>query len=189
MKFTNDPVIREELLNDLITILSLMQSNINFKGKKENTLNDGVRDGLKITKRYQVHDQSRHGESNKGVDAGELDLLISTKNEDLPIAVVEALILNNMDKSNLGNHINKALTKYDPNGCPNTFILIYSRDRNFAKLSKAISEYLSSYQYPYEVKDTFEELNTGYTESRHWKLDLIRSDKDITIHILDYNMP
>lgn len=189
MKFINNPAVRKELLDDLITILALMQGNINYKGKKENILNDGVRDGLKITKRYQVHDQSRHGESESGVDAGELDLLVSSKKEDLPIAVVEALILNGMDRTNLGKHINKALTKYDPNGCPITFILIYSRNDDFAKLSTSISEYLNSYQYPYEVKDAFEELSTGYTESRHWKLDLIRSNKDITVHILDFNMP
>ena len=187
-KFVEDPIIRKELLIDLMAILTHMQGNVIYRGQNENTLNDGVRDGLKITRRYQVHDQSRHGESESGIDAGELDLLISSKNEDLPIAVVEALILNGMDKTKLKKHIDKALTKYDPQGCPIIVILIYSRYNDFSKLASSIADYLFSYNYPYEVKDSFEEINTGYTESRHWKLDLIRSNKDITIHIIDYNM-
>lgn len=189
IKFIKDPKIRKELLIDLMQILSLMQGNNIYRGQKENKLNDVVRDGLKITKRYQIHDQSRRGESESGLDAGELDLLISTKDEDLPIAIVEALILDKMNKKNLSNHIDKALTKYDPNGCPITIIIIYSRGTDFSMQASKIEKYLNSYKYPYEVKDSFEEVSTGYTESRHWKLDLIRSNKDITVHILDFKMP
>lgn len=189
IKFVKDPMIRKELIIDLMQILSLMQGNNIYRGQKENKLNDVVRDGLKITRRYQIHDQSRHGESESGLDAGELDLLISTKDDDLPIAIVEALILGRMNKKNLSNHIDKALTKYDPNGCPITIIIIYSRCTDFSEQASKIEKYLDSYNYPYEVKDSFEEVCTGYTESRHWKLDLIRSNKDITVHILDFNLP
>lgn len=187
--FVQDPAIRKELLEDIYTILSNMQGNSIYRGVRENSLNDGFRDGLKNTRRYQVHDQTRHGESESGHEPGELDLLVSTRKEDLPIAIVEALILKGMHRHNLKIHIDKALTKYNPTGCPNTIIAIYVRNNDFAKLMSDLSNYLRQYDFPYEVKGDFVEINTGYTESRQWKLDLIRSNKDITLQIYAFNMP
>ena len=156
---------------------------------KENLLNDGLRDGLKNTRRYQVHDQTRHGQSESGKESGELDLLISTKEEDLPISIVEALVLTTIDKQNLKQHIDKALTNYNPTGCPNTIIIIYARNSNYANLMLRLNTYLGEYEYPYEVKESFIEESTNYTESRHWKIDMIRSDKDIHLDIYAFNMP
>lgn len=188
INFIQDFSTRNELLKDIFTILSNMQGNSIYKKSDENGLNDGFRDGLKNTRRYQVHDQTRHGESESGQGPGELDVLVSTKEEDLPIAVVEALILKGMDRNSLKKHIDKALMKYNPTGCPNTTIAIYARSSDFAKLMLELSDYLRQYEFPYEVKDEFDEIDTGYTESRHWKLDLIRSDKDIVLHIYAFNM-
>lgn len=56
INFIQDPAIRKELLEDIYTILSNMQGNSIYRGVKENSLNDGFRDGLKNTRRYQVHD-------------------------------------------------------------------------------------------------------------------------------------
>lgn len=52
-----------------------------------------------------------------------------------------------------------------------------------------LDNYLKQYDFPYEVKDDFVEIDTSYTESRHWKIDLIRSNKDITLQIYAFNMP
>lgn len=187
--FTQDVTMRKELLKDIYTILSNMQGNIIYKGVHENSLNDGLRDGLKNTRRYQVHDQARYGESESGKEPGELDVLVSTRKDDLPIAIVEALVLKGMDRHNLKTHIDKALEKYNPTGCLNTIIVIYSRNDNFAKLMSDLDNYLKQYDFPYEVKDDFVEIDTSYTESRHWKIDLIRSNKDITLQIYAFNMP
>ena len=189
MEFVQDPTIRIELQKDVYTILKNMQGNSIYRGVKENLLNDGLRDGLKNTRRYQVHDQTRHGQSESGKESGELDLLISTKEEDLPISIVEALVLTTIDKQNLKQHIDKALTNYNPTGCPNTIIIIYARNSNYANLMLRLNTYLGEYEYPYEVKESFIEESTNYTESRHWKIDMIRSDKDIHLDIYAFNMP
>mgnify|MGYP004467370423 CR=1 FL=1 len=47
-KFVEDPIIRKELLIDLMAILTHMQGNVIYRGQNENTLNDSVRDGLKL---------------------------------------------------------------------------------------------------------------------------------------------
>ena len=188
VKFVQDPVMIKEMQIDIVNILTIMQRNIIYRGVPENILNDGLRDGLKITRRYQVHDQTRQGESESGKEAGELDILLSTKEEDLPISVIEALILNRLDKNNLKKHIDKALTKYDPNGCPVIVIIIYSRNDNFENLANSITNYLKEYEFPYNIKEEFQEVDSGYTESRHWKLELIRSKKSVSVHIYDFNM-
>ena len=189
MEFVQDPTIRIELQKDVYTILKNMQGNSIYRGVKENLLNDGLRDGLKNTRRYQVHDQTRHGQSESSKESGELDLLISTKEEDLPISIVEALVLTTIDKQNLKQHIDKALTNYNPIGCPNTIIIIYARNSNYANLMLRLNTYLGEYEYPYEVEGSFIEESTNYTESRHWKIDMIRSDKDIHLDIYAFNMP
>ena len=51
-----------------------------------------------------------------------------------------------------------------------------------------LNTYLGEYEYPYEVKESFIEESTNYTESRHWKIDMIRSDKDIHLDIYAFNM-
>lgn len=106
----------------------------------------------------------------------------------MPISVIEALILNRLDKNNLKKHIDKALTKYDPNGCPVIVIIIYSRNDNFENLANSITNYLKEYEFPYNIKEEFQEVDSGYTESRHWKLELIRSKKSVSVHIYDFNM-
>lgn len=189
LEFTDNPEDRRELLEDIFTILIQMQGDKIYKGASENQLNDGIRNGLRITRRYQPLDQTRHGESASGLDAGELDVLVSNKTEGLPIAVVEALILKSLDKNSLKTHIDKALVNYNPTGCKMTVIVIYSRAVDFASLATSLDGYLKTYEYPYDVKNGFENIDTGFSESRHWKLDLVRSNTDILLHILAFNMP
>lgn len=188
-EFSNNPKDRRELLEDIFTILIQMQGDKLYRGVSENQLNDGIRNGLRITRRYQPFDQTRHGESASGLDAGELDILVSTKKEGLPIAIVEALILKSVDKKSLKTHIDKALVNYNPTGCKMTVIVIYSRAADFASLVTSLDGYLKTYEYPYDVNKGFEDIDTGFSESRHWKLNLVRSNTDILLHILAFNMP
>ena len=69
---------------------------------------------------YQIKDQTRQGESQKGDDAGEVDIQICV--DGFPIVMIEALVLDSLKKQYLGDHINKVLTKYDPNGCPHSHL-------------------------------------------------------------------
>ena len=78
----------------------------------------------------------------------------------MPISVIEALILNRLDKNNLKKHIDKALTKYDPNGCPVIVIIIYSRNDNFENLANSITNYLKEYEFPYNIKEEFQEIKS-----------------------------
>lgn len=59
---------------------------------------------------YQIKDQTRQGESQKGDDAGEVDIQICV--DGFPIVMIEALVLDSLKKQYLGDHINKVLTKY-----------------------------------------------------------------------------
>lgn len=58
-------------------------------------MNDYVRDILDES--YQIKDQTRQGEPQKGDDAGEVDIQICV--DGLPLVMIEALILDSLKNS------------------------------------------------------------------------------------------
>ena len=46
--------------------------------------------------------------------------------EGLPVVMIEGVKISTLEKDTLDTHINKVLTKYNPNGSPYTFLLIYT---------------------------------------------------------------
>lgn len=109
-----DKRIPEQMLVDKMTrALTKLQRNHNYNSSSsEDTMKDYVRDILDES--YQIKDQTRQGESQKGDDAGEVDIQICV--DGFPIVMIEALVLDSLKKQYLGDRINKVLTKYDPNG-------------------------------------------------------------------------
>ena len=102
-----DKRIPEQMLIDKMTrALTKLQRNHNYNSSSsEDTMNDYVRDILDES--YQIKDQTRQGESQKGDDAGEVDIQICV--DGFPIVMIEALILDSLKKQYLGDHINKVL--------------------------------------------------------------------------------
>ena len=122
---------------------------------------------------YQIKDQTRQGESQKGDDAGEVDIQICV--DGFPIVMIEALVLDSLKKQYLGDHINKVLTKYDPNGCPYAVIVIYATMARFDSFYSKFLEYLNQYEFPYEKLSDIYDVPTDYTQYRHAQIILCRS--------------
>ena len=144
------------VLNDIIRSCETVCINQDCNyGKLENQINDYIRDLLEARGYSQIRDQSRHGVSSNGESAGEVDLLL--KKDDREVAIVEGLKLASVDKAYIKKHIDKAIVNYNPLGT-STFIIAYAGAADFAGFWNRLYSYLTSYEYPIEVKRELKEL-------------------------------
>lgn len=176
---SSHPLNENKITGNIMKTLVNVRENKEYEGKNENVINDGIRDQLRMV--YEVRDQSRQGSSVSGKDAGEIDLMICDKGE--PYAIIEGMVLDSLDKKALDTHIKKVLTNYDPLGCPITYVLIYARMERFDDFWDRLTEYVKKYSFPYDVVEDFTDMPFAYAESRHGKIVLKRSGKNISFHL------
>lgn len=170
----------QAISTSILKALCKLQKNKVYHGKSEDELNDGLRDSLSMIY-SDTKDQTRQGISPTGKRAGEVDLQIC--NDGLPVAMIECLKVNSLNRNYIKDHIDKVLTCYDPVGCLYTYVVIYVTAQNFAEFWRNCFKYLDEeYEFPYEVTDKIHELNHIYTESRHAKAILIRNGREINVH-------
>ena len=79
------------------------------------------------------------------------------KKDGKEVAIVEGLKLASVDKAYIKEHIDKAIVNYNPLGT-STFIIAYADAVDFAGLWNRLYSYLTSYEYPIEVKRELKEL-------------------------------
>ncbi len=177
---SEDNWTEETMSNNIFKALLKLQGNKIYFGKKEDELNDCVRDILSMV--YEMKDQTRQGISPSEKDAGEVDLQICR--EGFPIAMIEGLKVNSVDRNYIQTHMDKVLTCYDPFGCPYTYVIIYVTAKKFADFwMKCLSYIREEYIFPYIVKEEIRELNHMYTTSRHARIVLLRNDREVTVHL------
>lgn len=158
---------------DLKTALHSIQGNPQYWNLDENSLNDRLRDLLRM--KYHVVDQTRQGVSLSQKSAGEIDFLVSE--EDGPIAIMEALILDSVDKGYIQDHLNKLLVNYDPQGYPHACLIMYVTCKNFGTFWNNFTNYISEYDFPYPVEQCFREGHSSFSESRNAYMLLMRSNQ------------
>lgn len=111
------------VLTDLIQIGERACSNYSLnKDSSENGINDYFRDMLFAKGYDEVKDQTRHGISVSGKDAGEVDILLTKDGKE--IAIFEGLKLDSVDKSYIATHIDKSIINYNAIGTA-TFVVSY----------------------------------------------------------------
>ncbi|MDE7434752.1 MAG: hypothetical protein K2N01_02855 [Lachnospiraceae bacterium] len=176
---SEDNWTEETMSKNIFKALLKVQGNKTFCGKKEDELNDCVRDVLSMV--YEMKDQTRQGTSPSGKDAGEVDLQICR--DGFPIAMIEGLKVNSVDRNYIQTHIDKVLTCYDPFGCPYTYIVIYAKVKKFADFwTNCLNLIREEYSFPYTIKEEIQELNHMYASSRHAKIVLLRDDREVAVH-------
>lgn len=182
----NDERIPEaELIQKVTRALVKLQKNSHYDySSREDTMNDYVRDILDES--YKLKDQTRQGESESGNDAGEIDIQICI--EGLPLVMMEALKLDSVVNKTLSIHINKVLTKYDPNGCPYAVLIVYATAKNFKAFYNRLQNYLRKFEYPYEKQTDVEDIPTDYSELRHAQIVLLRNGTKTRVHFFVANI-
>lgn len=161
----NDERIPEtELMQKVTRALVKLQKNNHYNSSSsEDTMNDYVRDILDES--YELIDQTRQGVSESGNGAGEIDIQICI--DGLPLVMIEALKLESVVDKTLSIHVNKVLTKYDPNGCPYAILIVYAKAPNFEDFYNRLQTYLRKFEYPYEKQTDVEDVPTDYSELKH----------------------
>ena len=101
----NDKIqdIENVLCEDIMFCCEKVQSDFTLKDAGENSINDRIRDLLEAMG-YDIKDQTRHGLSARGKDAGNIDILI--KMGKFPIAILEALKVTCFRETYILEHIN-----------------------------------------------------------------------------------
>lgn len=182
----NDERIPEaELIQKVTRALVKLQKNNHYNSSSsEDTMNDYVRDILDES--YELRDQTRQGESESGNGAGEIDIQICM--EGLPLVMIEALKLESVVDKTLSVHINKVLTKYDPNGCPYAILIVYAKTPYFKAFYNRIQSYLREFEYPYEKQADIEDVSTDYSELKHAQMVLLRNGTKVRVHFFVANI-
>lgn len=170
----------EEICDTMLRALSKLQRNNYYDSdSSENTMNDYIRDIL--DEGYVLKDQTRQGESENGDEAGEVDIQIC--HDGLPIVMIEGIKVSSLERDRLDSHMNKVLTKYDPNGCPYTFLIIYTTVKNFNPSYQNIFNFFDKYDYPFPRETNLSDVATGYGELKHAQIVLNRNGQKIRVHI------
>ena len=111
----------KEICDKMLRALSKLQRNHHYNAdSSEDTMNDYIRDILGES--YFMKDQTRQGDSENGDEAGEVDIQLCY--DGLPVVMIEGIKVSSLERERLDSHMNKVLTKYDPNGCPYTFLIV-----------------------------------------------------------------
>ena len=150
-----DLVTARRVLSDLIQIAERICSNSLFGSESsENSINDYFRDMLSMRGYNEVKDQTRHGKSVTGNDAGEVDILLTEEGKE--IAIYEGLKLNSVNQDYINSHIDKAIVNYNVLGVA-TFIVAYVSSADFEAFWERYTSHLKEYKFPLEIKRGYEE--------------------------------
>ena len=145
-----DIVAANTVLEDLVNISTRLINNYAYNSEtSENTINDYFRDLLLTMGYKEIKDQTRHGVSSTGNDAGEVDILISKEKKE--IALFEGMRLSSVDSTYIDKHIEKTVVNYNPLGTA-TFIVAYVSSNNFEQFWNRYTDYLKEYEYPIQTK-------------------------------------
>lgn len=138
------------ILADLVKIGERVCSNYSYNAKStENSINDYFRDALSLMGYNEVKDQTRHGVSQSGKDAAEVDMLVTKDGKE--IAIFEGLKLDYVNSGYIDTHIKKAITNYNALGTA-TFIVAYVTAKNFESFWKNYLGHIQAFSFPLVVK-------------------------------------
>ena len=176
------------IFDSIIYSLSCLCGNIKYNSSSdEDTINDYIRDIL--GKDLTVRDQTRQGQSEASshketVRAGELDIQIRDNN--IPVALYEALKVSSVAKNNIYKHIKKGTVLYNPQGVKEVYIVAYVANHKndfgtfWNRFSVVIKEYSDeNFNFLWDN----DELDTGMSALRviHGVFDMDGVDHNVYV--------
>lgn len=177
-----DIEIAKVVLSDLIQIGERVCLNYSFdENSTENSINDYFRDMLSVKGYKEVKDQTRHGISTNGKDAGEVDILLSKNGKE--IAIYEGLKLDSVNQSYISTHIDKSIVNYNSLGTA-TFIVSYVNTTDFESFWKRYSAYIEAYNFSLEVKRKYAEMTYPNASTRVASMILSRDGYDFPTYFI-----
>lgn len=174
------------VLVDLIKIGERVCSNITYRNNSsENSINDYFRDTLSLMGYSEVKDQTRHGISVSGRDAGEVDILITKENKE--VAIFEGMKLSSVNTKYIDEHIQKAIINYNALGTA-TFIVAYVTVADFEEFWNRYTAHIQSIQFPLKIKCGLQLKPHINAAIRTAEMILSRDDFDFPVYFLALNL-
>ena len=181
-----DIIAANSVLSDLIKIGERMCSNVIYrKDSTENSINDYFRDTLSLMGYSEVKDQTRHGISTSGKDAGEVDILITKDGKE--IAIFEGLKLNSVNTSYIDEHIHKAIINYNALGTA-TFVVAYVSAQNFESFWEEYTAHIKRYAFPLPIKKQLNIKASPNAAIRIAEMILSRDGFDFPVYFIALNI-
>lgn len=172
----------ELVLSDLIKVGERLCSNPTYNGdSSENSINDFFRDTLSLMGYNEVKDQTRHGISDSGKDAGEVDILITKDGKE--IAIYEGLKLSSVNTSYIDGHIGKAIVNYNALGTA-TFVVAYVSTSDYESFWNRFYNHLQEIQLPLDIKRAIQVVSHPNASTRIAKMVLSRDGYDFPVYFL-----
>lgn len=163
-----------EILHDLHDCITSLLINHTYDwSKKENEYNDYIRDLFKAKGYTENKDQTRHGDSLNGKDAGEIDLLIYKEGKE--IALIEAMKLDSVKTKTITEHFEKAVGCYNPLGTP-IIIIAYVNIVDYVGFWKNYVSFIKSYDFKMGIIKPFEESTQPNAAMKQGMLILEKND-------------
>lgn len=170
------------VLCDLIKIGERVCLNSKYDAtSSENSINDYFRDMLFSRDYNEVKDQTRHGISSSGKDAGEVDILLTRDNQE--IAIFEGLKLNSVKSDYINEHINKAIINYNALGTA-TFIVAYVSTSNFEGFWNKYINHIKEYPFTLGIKKELDILVHPNASTRVATMILTRDGYDFPVYYI-----
>ena len=157
---------------------------------KMSALNTYIKGLLTHCQKYIVHDQTLNGISAGGISPGELDLKICVKKNtrEEPLAIVEALKLDSVNKTYIKNHIDK-IYGYDTWGSKYNYLLVYAYTKNFELFCSKYKSFMQTNDFPLQVQNHLTERRlNNISEIRIFNTILIRNGRETTLTHIIVNM-
>ena len=147
---------------DIIFCCETVQSDFSLKNAKENVINDNIRNLLRA-REYEAYDQTRHGSSSAGEDAGNVDILVRLGRKS--ITLIEALKLDSVRKEYISEHIDR-IYKYDTLGFQFNYLISYVETKDFKDFCLRYIKFVQELKYPYKLVDFIIDDSKQYPEMR-----------------------
>lgn len=181
-----DILAANSVLSDLIKIGERVCSNATYRNNSsENSINDFFRDTLSLMGYTEVKDQTRHGVSISGKDAGEVDILIAKDGKE--IAIFEGLKLDSVHTEYIDQHINKAINNYNALGTA-TFIVAYVSVRNFESFWERYTAHIQSHTFPLQIRRNLNVKTSPNAAIRIAEMILSRDGFDFPVYFIALNL-
>jgi hypothetical protein len=183
---------KENILLDLQSTLITIQARKHLN-LQEDQWNDYICDLLRAQK-YYVADQSRNGSSGghlKNTHSGELDITIrDIQKNGIIKTIIETVQINSCgdNETIIKNHINKLLTRYDSAGNEDSYLIILSHAKNFAKIWETYKSYVSRIVFHSNLQITELKCEPLKTDIKLGITELKRSEHPIRLYHLFVNM-
>ena len=182
VRLKTDIKTARSVLTDLVSIGERLCLNSTYSYERpEDSMNDFLRDALSLMGYTEVKDQTRHGLSSKGENAGEVDILVSKSGKE--VALIEGLKLNSVHSSYIDSHIDKAICNYNALGTA-TFIVAYVSVSDFEGFWDRYMAHLRGYDFGLEVKKTLSVEADPNAATRIASAILSRDGYDFPVYFL-----